>query len=136
TPLSAVLARELLIESGLDPHLCTIVNGPGDTGSELIRYVDYVGFTGGTSTGRKVAVAASERLIPYSLELGGKNPMIVLEGASLEDAATGLLAGAFANSGQTCISVERVYVQDSIYQEFARRVAEKTSQLRLGWSKS
>ena len=136
TPLSAVLVRELLIESGLNGDLIGIVHGAGDVGQELIRHVEYVGFTGGTVTGRKVAVAASERLIPYSLELGGKNAMIVLEGAPLDAAATGLIAGAFANSGQTCIAVERAYVQESIFEEFARRVAEKTSALKLGWSKS
>src|SRR5262249_22046172 len=110
TPLSAILARDLLIESGLDSRLFVVVTGPGETGSQLIQHVDYVGFTGGTVTGRKVAVAASERLIPYSLELGGKNPMIVLQGAPLDEAADGLLAGAFGNSGQTCIAVERIYV--------------------------
>jgi succinate-semialdehyde dehydrogenase/glutarate-semialdehyde dehydrogenase len=136
TPLSAVLGRELLIESGLDPDLMGLVHGAGDVGSELIRHVDYIGFTGGTVTGRKVAIAASERLIPYSLELGGKNPMIVLEGASLDDAATGLIVGAFSNSGQTCISVERVYIQESIYDRFSQRVLEKTAKLRLGWSNS
>jgi succinate-semialdehyde dehydrogenase/glutarate-semialdehyde dehydrogenase len=136
TPLSAILARDLLIESGLDSRLCAVVQGPGETGSELIRHVDYVGFTGGTVTGRKVAVAAGERLIPYSLELGGKNPMIVLKGAPLEQAAAGLLAGAFSNSGQACISVERVYVEESAYDEFARHLVSKASKLRLGWSKS
>ena len=136
TPLSAVLAHDLLIESGLDSRLCAIVNGPGETGSEVIRNVDYVGFTGGTVTGRKVAVAAGERLIPYSLELGGKNPMVVLKGARLEQAAAGLLAGAFSNGGQTCIAVERVYVEESVFEEFAHYVADKASQLKLGWSKS
>jgi succinate-semialdehyde dehydrogenase/glutarate-semialdehyde dehydrogenase len=136
TPLSALLAHDLLIESGLDPHLYVVVNGSGETGSELIRHVDYVGFTGGTATGRKVAVAASERLIPYSLELGGKNPMVVLKGAPLEQAAAGLLAGAFSNSGQTCIAVERVYVEESVYEEFAQHVMNKVSKLTLGWSKS
>ena len=136
TPLSAMLGRDLLIESGLDPSLVVIVNGTGETGSELIRHVDYVGFTGGTATGRKVAIAAGERLIPYSLELGGKNPMVVLRGASLDEAATGLLAGAFSNSGQTCIAVERVYVEEAVYEDFARRVVDKTSKLKLGWSKS
>lgn len=136
TPLSAVLARELLLESGLDPNLLALVHGAGDVGNELIRHVDYVGFTGGTATGRKVAVAASERLIPYSLELGGKNPMIVLAGAPLEEAAMGLMAGAFSNSGQTCISIERVYVQESVYDDFARRVAAKAAALKLGWSNS
>src|SRR6185295_11717506 len=105
TPLSAILARNLLVESGLDARLLALVHGPGEAGAELIQHVDYIGFTGGTVTGRKVAVAAAERLIPYSLELGGKNPMVVLKGAPLDEAATGLLAGAFSNSGQTCISV-------------------------------
>ena len=94
------------------------------------------GFTGGTVTGKKVAVAAGERLIPYSLELGGKNPMVVLKGASLEEAATGLLAGAFSNGGQTCIAVERVYVEEAVFDEFAHYVADKALQLKLGWSKS
>jgi succinate-semialdehyde dehydrogenase/glutarate-semialdehyde dehydrogenase len=136
TPLSAMLARDLLVECGLDPDLAIIVNGGGDAGAELIRWVDYVGFTGGTETGRKVALAAAGRLIPFSLELGGKNPMIVLPGASLQDAATGLMTGAFSNSGQTCISIERVYVHYSIYDAFARRLVESTSRLKLGWSKN
>jgi succinate-semialdehyde dehydrogenase / glutarate-semialdehyde dehydrogenase len=136
TPLSMDLARRLFIESGLEPELLAVIHGRGDIGTELISHVDYIGFTGGTTTGRKVAVAAAERLIPFSLELGGKNPMIVLEGASLENATTGLLAGAFSNSGQTCISVERAYIQDSIFEQFARRLVEKTSALKLGWSQS
>lgn len=136
TPLSAVLARDFLVESGLDSNLLAVLPGAGDVGTELIQHVDYIGFTGGTVTGRKVAVAASARLIPYSLELGGKNPMVVLQGAPLADAAAGLIAGAFSNSGQTCISVERVYVQETVYDEFTRRVLEKTSALKLGWSKS
>jgi acyl-CoA reductase-like NAD-dependent aldehyde dehydrogenase len=136
TPLSADLARNLFLESGLDSNLLQIVHGGADVGAELVRSVDYVGFTGGTEAGRKVAVAASEALIPFSLELGGKNPMIVLEGASIEEATSGLLAGAFSNSGQTCISVERVYVQDRIFEAFARRLVDKTQTLRLGWSKA
>jgi acyl-CoA reductase-like NAD-dependent aldehyde dehydrogenase len=136
TPLSADLGRTFLVESGLPADLLAVVHGGGEIGGELIRHVDYVGFTGGTETGRKVAVAASERLIPFSLELGGKNPMVVLEGASLDDASAGLMTGAFANGGQTCIAVERVYVQDSIYEEFVRRVVNKTSAMRIGWSRS
>jgi len=111
TPLSAILAQELLVEAGLPAELFQLVHGAGPAGANLIRYVDYIGFTGGTVTGRKVAAAASERLMPFSLELGGKNPMIVLEGAPLDEAATGLISGAFTNSGQTCIAIERVYVQ-------------------------
>jgi succinate-semialdehyde dehydrogenase/glutarate-semialdehyde dehydrogenase len=136
TPLSAVLGRELLVSSGLDPDLFGIVHGAGDVGGELSRHVDYIGFTGGSSTGRKVAVAAAERLIPCSLELGGKNPMIVLKGATLENAAAGLLSGAFSNAGQTCISVERVYVEASIFEEFSRIVSAEARKLKLGWSQS
>jgi succinate-semialdehyde dehydrogenase / glutarate-semialdehyde dehydrogenase len=136
TPLSAVLGKELLLDAGLDPDLMGIVHGTGEVGNELIRHVDYIGFTGGSATGRKVAVAAAERLIPYSLELGGKNPMIVLKDAPLKEAAMGLLSGAFSNAGQTCISVERVYVEASIFEEFSRIVAESTKQLKLGWSSS
>jgi succinate-semialdehyde dehydrogenase/glutarate-semialdehyde dehydrogenase len=134
TPLSAVLARQLLIESGLNANLIGVLHGPGSVGAELIDHVDYIGFTGGTETGRKVAVRAAERLIPSCLELGGKNPMVVLRGAPLDDAARGLVVGAFSNSGQTCIAVERVYVEESIYGDFARKVAEQASQLKLGWS--
>jgi succinate-semialdehyde dehydrogenase/glutarate-semialdehyde dehydrogenase len=136
TPLSAVLARDLLLECGLDSNLLAVFHGAGDAGNELIQHVDYIGFTGGTDTGRKVAVAAAERLIPFSLELGGKNPMVVLRGAPLNDAAAGLLAGAFSNSGQTCISVERVYVEEPVYDEFVRCVVRKTAALKLGWSRS
>ncbi len=136
TPLSADLSRDLFIEAGLDPDLLVVVHGGSEIGSELIEHVDYIGFTGGTVTGRKVAMAASARLIPYSLELGGKNPMVVLEGASLDQATTGLVVGAFSNSGQTCISIERVYVEASVYDEFTRRIADKASALKLGWSRS
>jgi succinate-semialdehyde dehydrogenase/glutarate-semialdehyde dehydrogenase len=136
TPLSAVLGKSLLVESGLNPDLIGIAQGPGEVGTELIRYVDYVGFTGGTSTGRKVALAAAERLIPFGLELGGKNPMIVLKGAPLKEAADALLVGAFSNGGQTCISVERVYIEAGIFDEFARRVADGAAKLKVGWSNS
>jgi succinate-semialdehyde dehydrogenase / glutarate-semialdehyde dehydrogenase len=135
TPLSAVLARDLLIESGMDPDLFALVHGQGDIGSELIQHVDYVGFTGGTVTGTRVAVAASQRLIPYSLELGGKNAMVVMSGTSIDDAVSGLIAGAFSNSGQTCISIERVFVEDAIFETFAERLTRATSKLKLAWSK-
>jgi succinate-semialdehyde dehydrogenase/glutarate-semialdehyde dehydrogenase len=75
-------------------------------------------------------------LIPFSLELGGKNPMIVLKGAPLEQAADGLLAGAFSNAGQTCISIERVYIEASVFDRFARLVADRTKTLKVGWSRS
>ena len=136
TPLSAVLGRALFVESGLDPDLFGVVHGGADTGADLIRHVDYVAFTGGTATGRKVAVAAAERLIPSSLELGGKNPMIVLKEAPLEQAASALIAGAFSNAGQTCIAVERVYVEASVFDRFAQLVADGAGRIKVGWSQS
>jgi succinate-semialdehyde dehydrogenase/glutarate-semialdehyde dehydrogenase len=136
TPLSTALARELLIESGLPDDVLQVVHGPGaTTGAAVPGVVDSVGFTGGGITGRKVAVAAAERLIPCSLELGGKNPMIVLPGARLDQVMIGLLAGAFSNSGQTCISVERIYVHDAVYDDFVAAARRTLDRLRLGWSR-
>jgi succinate-semialdehyde dehydrogenase/glutarate-semialdehyde dehydrogenase len=134
TPLSAVLGKALLVESGLDPDVLHIVQGGPELGNELIRHVDYVAFTGGTVTGRKVAIAAAERLIPFSLELGGKNPMVVLKEAPLEEAAASLVAGAFSNAGQTCIAIERVYIEAPVFDQFAKLVAERAGRLRVGWS--
>jgi succinate-semialdehyde dehydrogenase/glutarate-semialdehyde dehydrogenase len=134
TPLSAEIALQLLREAGLEEDVLTILHGGGAVAAELIRHVDYIGFTGSTETGRKVAVSAAERLIPFSLELGGKNPMIVLEGAPLDQAVNGLIVGAFANSGQTCIGIERVYIQNSIFKSFADRLSQQASAMKLGWS--
>ena len=89
-------------------------------------------FTGSTATGRKVAVACAERLIPYSLELGGKDPALVLADADLERAANGITFGGMFNSGQACVSVERVYVEAPIYDEFVAKLTDKVSQLRQG----
>jgi succinate-semialdehyde dehydrogenase/glutarate-semialdehyde dehydrogenase len=136
TPLSALLGKALFLESGLDPNLLNIVQGGPEIGAGLIRHVDYVAFTGGTATGRKVAMAAAERLIPFSLELGGKNPMVVLKEAPLEQAAAALVAGAFANAGQTCIAIERVYVETPVFDRFAKLVADGASQIKVGWSQS
>ncbi|HKI87319.1 MAG TPA: succinic semialdehyde dehydrogenase [Thermoanaerobaculia bacterium] len=135
TPLSAELGRRLLIESGLDPDLFQLVHGEGPTtGQELVHHVDYIAFTGSLRGGRAVAAAAGERLIPYSLELGGKNPMLVLPGAAVGQAVEGLMMGAFYNAGQTCIAVERVYVHESIYESFVRRAAERSHDLRVGFA--
>ncbi len=136
TPLSAELAREVLISCGLHPDLFQLVHGKGsELGPELIEHADYVGFTGSTATGRKVAAAAGERLIPYSLELGGKNPMIVLADAPVSDAVSGFVSGAFANSGQTCIAVERVFVERPLYERFVEALVERIEGLRVGWSR-
>lgn len=123
----------LLYQAGLPGELFQVVTGDGPvTGAALLDHVDYVAFTGSTATGRIVAARAGERLIGCSLELGGKNPMVVLEDANLERAARGALRGCFANAGQLCISTERVLVQASIYDAFVERLLTATRALRLG----
>jgi succinate-semialdehyde dehydrogenase/glutarate-semialdehyde dehydrogenase len=135
TPLSTLLGRDLLVDAGLDPALFQPLVGHGaQLGQPLIDEVDYIGFTGSTATGRIVARAAAERLIPCSLELGGKNPMVVMPGTRLEDAVHGLVSGGFANSGQTCICVERVYVHERIWDEFVALATERVASLQVGWS--
>jgi succinate-semialdehyde dehydrogenase / glutarate-semialdehyde dehydrogenase len=112
-----------------------VLVGDGPTlGPALIDEVDYVGFTGSTPTGRVIARAAADRLIPFSLELGGKNPMVVLPGARVDDAVHGLMTGAFANSGQTCICIERVYVHESIWDEFVSKAIAAVEALDVRWS--
>lgn len=133
-PLSTHAGVELAIEAGLDPDLFQIIDGAGAPAEELVRHVDFIGFTGGSDTGRTVAEQCARELVPCSLELGGKNPMIVLAGARIEDAVSGLVNGAFPNSGQSCVSIERVYVEDAIYDRFVERAVERVRGLRIGWS--
>ena len=135
TPMSAQLAIDLLAEAGLPAGVAQLVHGPGSVGAELIRHVDYISFTGSSATGRKIAVAAGERLLPCSLELGGKNPMIVVEGAPIERAVDGFVAGAFFNSGQTCIAIERVFIDRTVYNPFVDLAIERVEALELGWSR-
>lgn len=135
TPLSAELGRELLIAAGLHPDLLQLVHGDGaEVGQELLRHVAFIGFTGSTEVGRKVAIAAGENLIPYSLELGGKNPMVVLADAPISDTVTGFIAGAFANTGQTCICTEKIYVERPIYDRFVEELSERVRAMEVGWS--
>jgi succinate-semialdehyde dehydrogenase/glutarate-semialdehyde dehydrogenase len=134
TPLSAEVAFRLLQEAGAPSDIARLVHGPGEIGSALVAEVDYVSFTGSAATGRKIAIGAGERLIPYSLELGGKNPLIVLAGAPVDRAVEGFVAGAFFNSGQTCIAVERAFIDRPIFDEFVSKSVEQTKSLKLGWS--
>ncbi|HUH12386.1 MAG TPA: succinic semialdehyde dehydrogenase, partial [Longimicrobiales bacterium] len=123
----------LLYEAGLPGELFQVVTGDGpETGAALLDAVDYVAFTGSTATGRIVAARAGERLIGCSLELGGKNPMVVMEDADLERAARGAARGCFANAGQLCISTERILVQASVHDAFLERLLAATAELRLG----
>jgi acyl-CoA reductase-like NAD-dependent aldehyde dehydrogenase len=107
-------------------------NGGPTSGEAVVDEADMVMFTGSNVTGRKVAVRAAERLIPCSLELGGKDPMIVLADADLERAASAAVWGAMFNAGQTCISVERVYVEAPAYEKFVECVTGKVRELRVG----
>ncbi len=132
TPLTSLLLVEGLRECGLPGDVLQIATGRGETGAALIEEVDMIMFTGSTATGRKVAEAAARRLIPASLELGGKDPMIVLSDADLERAANFATYYAMQNAGQTCISIERVYVEEPIYDEFVARVTDKVRALRVG----
>ncbi len=135
TPLSAELGRELLIASGLHPDLLQLVHGDGAVvGQELIHHVGYIGFTGSTEVGRLVAEAAARQLIPFSLELGGKNPMVVLADAPVRDTVTGFISGAFANTGQTCICTEKIYVERAIYERFMEELVERVEAMDVGWS--
>jgi acyl-CoA reductase-like NAD-dependent aldehyde dehydrogenase len=114
------------------PDILDAVFGLGETGAALVDLVDYVMFTGSVNTGRRIAVAAAQRLIPCDLELGGKDAMIVCADADLDRAVDGAVFGAFAYTGQVCISVERVYVEEPVYDEFVSKLVARTSQLRQG----
>ena len=132
TPLTSLLLADALRECGLPEDVLQIATGRGETGAALVGHVDMIMFTGSTRTGRKVAAEAAARLIPASLELGGKDPMIVLSDADLERAANFATYYSMQNAGQTCISIERVYVEEPVYDEFVAKVAEKVRALRVG----
>jgi succinate-semialdehyde dehydrogenase / glutarate-semialdehyde dehydrogenase len=135
TALVSLYARKLAIEAGIPESAWTIVVGDGaSVGNAITDSVDYVAFTGSTKTGKMVAERAAKRLIGYSLELGGKNPLIVLPGAKLADAAEKVIAGAFGNSGQLCVSIERVYVPNSQKEAFETELANKVNSLQIGKS--
>ncbi|MHC5672046.1 aldehyde dehydrogenase family protein [Nostoc sp.] len=111
----------------------TFVEGAGTTGSILIENVDLVCFTGSVATGRKVAEAAAKRFIPAFLELGGKDPAIVLESANLELATSAILWGSVVNTGQSCLSIERIYVAESIFEKFYHQLVAKAHRLGLAY---
>jgi len=133
TPFSGRLIEDLFSDAGLPEGVFNLAIGDGETGAALVGSpVDKISFTGSVATGRRVAEMCGRRLVPCTLELGGKDPMIVCEDANLERAARGAVFGAFANAGQVCISTERVYVVDSVADEFTRRVLQETAALRQG----
>ena len=129
-PMSAVLMRQLALEAGIPEDVFLVATGDGETGAALVQEdVDKISFTGSVEVGRTVAEAAGRRIIPVTLELGGKNAMVVLADADLERAVNMGVQGAYWNAGQICIAVERVYVEGSIYEEFVERVVRETEAL-------
>lgn len=133
TPLVADLGREIYLEAGLDPELLHVIHGYGDVGAALIDGgVDMVEFTGSVATGRKVAAMCGERLIPCVTELGGKAPALVLKDANVERTAQAVTWGGLANAGQVCASIERLLVDDAIYDRFVPVLVKKVQALRLG----
>src|SRR3954451_22555638 len=130
TPLTSLLMAECLKECGIPEDVFAVATGRGETGAALIDDVNMIMFTGSTATGKKVAAKAAETLTPVSLELGGKDPMIVLSDADLERAANAAVFYSMQNAGQTCISVERVFVEEPVYDEFVAKVTEKAKAIR------
>ncbi|MBI4567929.1 MAG: aldehyde dehydrogenase family protein [Planctomycetes bacterium] len=133
TPLIAVKTRELADLAGIPRDIFQVVTGDGATGAAVVDApVDKVFFTGSVRTGKRIGESCARRLRPCVLELGGKDPMIVLDDAHLENAARGAVWAAFSNSGQTCAAVERCYVQERVYDQFVTRVVALTNALRQG----
>jgi acyl-CoA reductase-like NAD-dependent aldehyde dehydrogenase len=131
TPLSAMLFKELTEQAGLPADLYQVVQGDGETGAALIDAgVDKISFTGSVATGRKVGEACGRNLIPVTLELGGKDAMIVCDDADLDRAAEGAVRGSCWNTGHYCCGTERVYVGEKIYDSFVEKVVEHTSALQ------
>ncbi|MGB8954552.1 MAG: aldehyde dehydrogenase family protein [Tumebacillaceae bacterium] len=132
-PFMGKMFEAVFRASGFPDGVVQVVHGRGNVGAELIAaHPDKIFFTGSVATGKKIMSAAAENLIPCELELGGKDPMIVFADCNLDRAARAAVWGAFTNAGQVCLSVERVYVEESIYEPFMRKVRELTSALRLG----
>jgi acyl-CoA reductase-like NAD-dependent aldehyde dehydrogenase len=132
TPLTSLLMADALRECGLPEDVYLVATGDGATGEALIDEVDMIMFTGSTATGKRVLERAARTLTPVSLELGGKDPMIVLADADVERAANSAVYASMQNGGQTCVSIERVYVEAPIYDDFVDRVTRKVAALRQG----
>ncbi|MFB4319501.1 aldehyde dehydrogenase [Actinomadura sp. 21ATH] len=135
TPLVSLALGRLICDAGLPPGLLSVLAGPGRiVGDAIVRHpgVGKVSFTGGTSTGRTIGAAAAEKIMPVSLELGGKSPTIVFPDADREQALAGLLFGIFSSSGQSCIAGSRVFVHASIYDEVLDELVARAGKLRVG----
>ena len=133
TPLIALELQAMLRSAGIPSDVFQVLPGEGETGAALVKSdIDKLVFTGSVATGRRIAQIAAERLLPVVLELGGKDPMLVLDDADIEVASSGAVWGAFVNAGQTCLSIERCYVHQSLYSAFLDACSEKARKLRVG----
>ncbi|HWW67715.1 MAG TPA: aldehyde dehydrogenase family protein, partial [Solirubrobacterales bacterium] len=132
TPLGLAEVVKAWKEEIGGPDVLDCVQGIGETGGALVDAVDFIQFTGSDRTGRKVMARAAETLTPVSLELGGKDPMIVLSDADLDRAANAAAWGGMMNSGQICMSVERIYVEEPVYDEFVAKLVKEVGVLRQG----
>ncbi|MBJ7433141.1 MAG: aldehyde dehydrogenase family protein, partial [Microbacteriaceae bacterium] len=133
TPVTADIVERLLREAGLPPDVLTVVHGGGRVhGDDLVATADYIMFTGSTATGRSVAEKCATRLIGFSGELGGKNPMIVLGDADVAAAARAAVRSCFSNSGQLCVSIERIYVVDELHDRFLAEFTRHVREMKLG----
>ncbi|RYU15628.1 succinic semialdehyde dehydrogenase [Nocardioides iriomotensis] len=132
TMLTALLGKRLLEDAGFPRDLWQVVAGPGgEIGTAIVERADYVCFTGSTATGRIIAQKCADRLIGCSLELGGKNPILVLRDADLDRAAEGAVRASFSNAGQLCVSTERMFVADQVYDRFVEKLVARTQAMRL-----
>jgi betaine-aldehyde dehydrogenase len=132
TPLSLLELHRGWAEEVGGPNVIHVATGLGECGAAVVDAVDFVHFTGSVATGKKVMAQAAETLTPVSLELGGKDPLIVLDDADPERAANGAAWGGLANSGQICMSVERVYATEPVYESFVGKLTDRVSRLRQG----
>ena len=133
TALTTLWAHELAEKAGLPKDVWQVVLGRGaNVGSQLVERADFVDYTGSTATGRRIAAHAAARLVGCSLELGGKNPMLVLEDADVTKAAAAAIRACFSSAGQLCESMERIYVMDEVYDEFVQQFVANVNEMRLG----
>lgn len=133
TPYCALACVELMYQAGLPRDVFAVVPGPGSVvGTAIVENTEYLMFTGSSATGQLLAEQAGRRLIGFSAELGGKNPMIVTKGANLREVSDAAVRACFSNSGQLCISIERIYVEQSIAEEFTKLFGERVANMTLG----
>lgn len=134
-PLTALELARICQQAGLPDGMLSVLPGSGSgVGDRVVRHPDVrkVSFTGGTETGRRIAVSAAEKLMPVSLELGGKSPTIVFDDCDLEQAMAGVLFGIFSSTGQSCVAGSRLFVQRGVYERFVNELVRRTEELRVG----